>query len=378
MFSRTNASSLMPPNSDDKKGSYKQYLLPENILYDSHYGSTPNIAFYLENEIEQRRVSDVGPSLRLPNADLFYPGELGRDKPFALKQKNSSLTVLLDSTSSIMRTASTTFHCFIGSARRASYCGQTDPSIQLDPHGNSGSLYLLPTRTNSNESSLSNASYEEQRRTVTIYDGRIPAAASTPTIPFELMAPIDLITQTVDDPVESFVQIVLEEPDDRPPIMRPSLSSSRRNSGSRHRHRYHRSSSPKSSLINGRLSTSETQLNNDTQPSSVAEIFNSLEIHYQTPDTIVPMDFSFLEPVLRGESAAPPPARCQKLQHISPQNSSASEDSAIDIRSPSRTITIIKDDYRSSELFSDVNNDNYSENNSFISTRCLKVPSSVD
>ncbi|CAF5172903.1 unnamed protein product [Rotaria magnacalcarata] len=90
------------------------------------------------------------------------------------------------------------------------------------------------------------------------------------------------------------------------------------------------------------------------------------------------MDFSFLEPVLRGESAAPPPARCQKPQHISPQNSSASEDSAIVIRSSSRTITIIKDDYRSSELFSSVNNDNYSENNSFISTRSLKVPSSVD
>ncbi|CAF4737341.1 unnamed protein product, partial [Rotaria magnacalcarata] len=80
-------------------------------------------------------------------------------------------------------------------------------------------------------------------------------------------------------------------------------------------------------LINGRLSTSELQLNSDTQPSSVAEIFNSLATHCQTPDVIVPMDFSFLEPVLRGESAAPPPARCQKPQHISPQNSSASEDS---------------------------------------------------
>ncbi|CAF1270069.1 unnamed protein product [Rotaria magnacalcarata] len=382
MFSRTNtSSSLMPPNNDNKKGSHNQYLLPENILYDSHYGSAPNVAFYLNDEVEQRRVSDVGPSLRLPNANLFYPGELGRGEPFALKQKNSSLTMLLDSTSSMMRTASTTFHCLIGSARRASYCGQTDPSIQLAPHGNSGSLYLLPTRTNSNESSLSNASYEEQRRTVTIYDGRIPVAASTPTIPFELMAPTDAITQTIDDPVESFVQIVLEEPDDRSPTILPSpssSSSSRRNSGSRHRHHYHRSSSPKSSLINGRLSTSELQLNSDTQPSSVAEIFNSLATHCQTPDVIVPMDFSFLEPVLRGESAAPPPARCQKPQHISPQNSSASEDSAIVIRSSSRTITIIKDDYRSSELFSSVNNDNYSENNSFISTRSLKVPSSVD
>ena len=48
-----------------------------------------------------------------------------------------------------MRTASTTIHSLFGSARRASFCGEPDPTIQLSPSGNSGSLYLLP---NSNES----------------------------------------------------------------------------------------------------------------------------------------------------------------------------------------------------------------------------------
>ena len=65
--------------------------------------------------------------------------------------------MLLDSTNSMMRTASTTLHRLIGSTRRASYCGEPDPTIQLSPNGNSGSLYLLNTGArNSNESSLSN------------------------------------------------------------------------------------------------------------------------------------------------------------------------------------------------------------------------------
>ena len=253
-----------------------------------------------------------------------------------LKQKNSSLSMLLDSTNSIMRTASTTFHSLFGSARRASYCGEPDPTIQLDPNGNSGSLFLLP---NSNESSVSNLSNEDQRRTVTIYDGRIPSAPSAPTIPFELMTPFDAITQTIDDPVESFVQIVLEEPDDRPPIL-PPLSSSRRNSPSRHRHR---NSSPNPTLINGQLSNSEKKLT-DTKSLPTTQLFNSAEKYCQAPKVVEPMDFSFLEPVLRGESAAPPPTRSQNSRQISPQNSSASEDSAIDIRPPSRTITITADE----------------------------------
>ncbi|CAF2849849.1 unnamed protein product [Rotaria sp. Silwood2] len=326
--------------------------------------------------MEQRRLSD-GPSLRLSNHNLYYPGEFNSES-YMLKQKNSSLSMLLDSTSSMMRTASTTFHCLIGSARRASYCGQPDPTIQLSPRGNSGSLYLFPTTANSNESSLSNASYEEQRRTVTIYDGRIPATSTPPTIPFELMTPIDVITQTIEDPVESFVQIVLEEPDDRPPIIPPVLSSSsRQNSSSRHRHRHCNSSPKSSSLINGRLLTSENKLT-DTKSLPITGGFNSLETYYQSPDVVEPMDFSFLEPVLRGESAAPPPQRTQKLQQISSQNSSTSEDSAIDLRSPSRTITIVTDDLTLPESFIDINSDNNLTTNSTISSSRLKVPSSID
>ncbi|CAF1617675.1 unnamed protein product [Adineta ricciae] len=210
--------------------------------------------------------------------------------------------MLLDSTSSMMRTASTTFQCLFGSVRRASYCGEPDPTIQLSATGNSGSLYLFPGAANSNDSSISNISYEEQKRTVTIYDGRVPSAPSAPTIPFDLMTPIDAITQTVEDPIESFVQIVLEEPDNRPPVILP-LSSSRRSSMSRHRHR---SASPSPSLpTHEQRSTSERSLT-DTKSLPVTELFNSLEIYSRPPEIIEPMDFSFLEPVLRGESAAPP------------------------------------------------------------------------
>jgi hypothetical protein len=275
-----------------------------------------------------------------------------------LKQKNSSLTMLLDSTNSFMRTASTTIHSLFGAPRRSSFCGEPDPTIQLSPNGNSGSLYLLP---NSNESSLSNLSYEEQRRTVTIYDGRIPAAPAAPAIPFELMTPIDAITQTIDDPVESFVQIVLEEPDDRPPIIVP-LSSSRRTSPSRHRNR---SGSPRLSLIDGQLSNSDKNLSN-AKSSSTTELFNSSEIYCQAPIVVEPMDFSFLEPVLRGESAAPPPIRPQSTRQISPEN----EDSSTDLGPPSHRITIIKDDLSSS---SSDNPNNYSP--SQCSSR-LNVPSS--
>ncbi|CAF5126987.1 unnamed protein product, partial [Rotaria sp. Silwood1] len=67
--------------------------------------------------------------------------------------------------------------------------------------------------------------------------------------------------------------------------------------------------------------------------------------------------------------------RTQKLRQISSQNSSISEDSAIDLRSPSRTITIITDDLKSPELFINVNYDNNLITNSTISSSRLKVPS---
>jgi hypothetical protein len=239
-----------------------------------------------------------------------------------LRQKNSSLAMLLDSTNSLMRTASTTINSLFGSARRASFCGEPDPTVQLSPSGNIGSLYLLPT-TNSNDSSLSNLSGEEQRRTVTIYDGRIPSAPS------------------------------------------------RRNSPSRDRR--HRSSSPKPSSSHGQILSSEKKLT-DRKSLPVTQLFNSSEIYYQPPQVVEPMDFSFLEPVLRGESAAPPSINTQNSRQISPENSSTSEDSAIDLRSPSHTITITTDDLTLQVLSSTDNNNHYST----ISSSRLKVPPSID
>lgn len=284
--------------------------------------------------------------------------------------------MILDSTSSIMRTASSTFQCLIGSARRASYCGQPDPSVQLAPNATSGSLYLRSGTANSNESSLSNASYDEQRRTVTIYDGRIPSTPVQPTIPFELMTPIDAITQALDDPVESFVQIVLETPDEKPLMMPPiSTSPSHVNSSIRRRHR---SNSPKLKPINQRstISIENNPLPKLTQhhSSPATELFNSSKVHCQAPDVVEPMDFSFLEPVLRGESAAPPsiPIRNHSLalfntkpRPISFQNSSNTDDSAIDVSTPPYSLyssnhrTTNEDELTSSESLSG-DNHNYS------------------
>ena len=266
--------------------------------------------------------------------------------------------MLLDSTSSMMRTASSTFHCLIGSARRASYCGEPDPSVQLSPNGQSGSLYLLPTAANSNESSLSTGSYDEQRRTVTIYDGRVPSTPMAPHIPFELMTPIDAITQTIEDPMESFVQIVLEEPDDRPPVIRPHSSP-------RHRRRRNSSNPPV-----------PTKKLGETQSMPVTELFNSLEIQCRAPDVVEPMDFSFLEPVLRGESAAPPATvRTSSLpsdsHRISPPNSSTGDDSSIALRPPSQSshrIIILEDNLTPALSTVDLEP----------SPSCLKVPSSID
>ncbi|CAF3713148.1 unnamed protein product [Adineta steineri] len=353
MFSYSN-SSLAPPNL------HNQNLSPNYSLHKS----TPNVAFNFDNQSSQRRLSD-SPLLRLPAYNIQYPDEFGGSETCMFKQKNSSLSMLLDSTSSMMRTASTTFQYLIGSARRASYCGQPDPTIQLSSTGNSGSLYLFPGAATSNESSISNVSYEDQRRTVTIYDGRIPGSSATPTIPFELMTPLDAITQTVDDPVESFVQIVLEEPDDRPPVMLP-LSSSRRNSTTRHRHR---SISPNSLSNNDQLTTSE-KTQTDTKSLPITNSLNSLKIHSQLPEVIEPMDFSFLDPVLRGESAAPPPVRTQNIRRISLQNNLKGEDSLLDLQPLSRSIPMLKDDLTLSSA-----KNNY---HSITSTSRLKVPSSND
>lgn len=296
-----------------------------------------------------------------------------------LKRKNSSLNMLLDSTSSMMRTASTTVQCLLGSARRASYCGQPDPSVQLAPNGVSGSLYLRSTAANSNDSSLSNISYDEQKRRVTIYDGRIPTTPVTPTIPFELMTPLEAITKAVDDPLESFVQIVLEKADDKPPIMPPVPSSPTHVNHSNRRR--HRSSSPRLKTNHQRPTNSmeNNALPKLTQHQSIPmnDQQNSTEKHCQTSLVVEPMDFSFLEPVLRGESAAPPPPpiRNHSLSYlnkrltdpgrISLQNSSATEDSALDLHSSPRSsyssncVTNVEDDLASPDSSSDDNHNYY-------------------
>ena len=233
-----------------------------------------------------------------------------------LKRKNSSLTMLLDSTSSMMRNASSTFQCLIGSARRASYCGLPDPSVQLAPNANSGSLYLRSNNANSNDSTLSNLSYDEQRRRVTIYDGRIPQAPMTSTIPFELMTPLEVITKTAHDPVESFVQIVLETPDDQPltRLFFPSTPMKRTDSPVPSRQR---SASPNREPIDQQLTqspTSNSNQNTSTLPTSLLELFDANQVHCQVPDVIEPMDFSFLEPVLGPDNVPPPvPPRKQSL-----------------------------------------------------------------
>ena len=312
-----------------------------------------------------------------PNSNLYYPGELDGSESWTLKQKHSSLNMLWNSTSSMMHTASAAFHCLIGSGRRASYCGQPDPSIELSPRGNSGSLYLLPTTATSNKSSLSNVSCEEKRRTLTIYDGRAPAAPTAPapsSIPFELMTPIDAITQTIDDPTESFVQIVLEEPNDRPALI-PPLSSARTGSTSRRRRQ---TVSLNPSLVNERLSTTEKQLS-DARSLFVIKPFNSSEIYYQSPEVVEPMDFSFLEPILRDESAALPPLPVRNSQEISSQDTSTNDSSATETRSSPHTITISKDDDLALPSLSFGNNyDNYLTTDFIVSSSRLKVSSPID
>ncbi|CAF1626824.1 unnamed protein product [Rotaria magnacalcarata] len=388
MFSNR-SSSLLPPNNNNHNDqylgpdySYDRLLVPPSSYV--HHQSEPNVALYFDNQAEQRRLSD-GPYPALARRPYTYhyyhhPGEFTGNEPCMLKRKNSSLNIILDSTSSMMRTASSTVQCLIGSAHRASYCGQPDPSVQLAPNGVSGSLYLRSTTANSNESSLSTSSYDEQKRHVTIYDGCIPTTPFPPKIPFELMTPFDVITKSIDDPLESFVQIVLEKPDDRPPIIPPMLTSPiHMNSPDRCRRR---SSSPRLKINQPRppKSIENTPLPKLTQHQfmPVKDSINSNESHCQTSDVIEPMDFSFLEPVLRGESAAPPPPpppmRNQSLSllnkksinsRISLQNSSATEDSAIDLNlNPpssysSNHVTTIEDDLVSSESSSGDNHNYY-------------------
>ena len=267
--------------------------------------------------------------------------------------------MLLDSTSSLMRTASSTFQCLIGSARRASYCGQPDPSVQLAPNATSGSLYLRSANANSTESSLSNVSYDEQRRRVTIYDGRIPSAPVPLAIPFELMTPIEAITHAVADPVESFVQIVLETPEERPliipplpPSPTPSMSSSTHNAFLMKT----RTDSPKPSRFHRHLASRNTPARPEASQTE--------EFPAQTNDVFEPMDFSFLDPVLEGESAPPPLAprnhtlaSCSEKLHF-PRHTSNNDDSAIEIRTPSRSscssnrIRTIDDDLTSPDSLS--------------------------
>lgn len=269
--------------------------------------------------------------------------------------------MILDSTSSLMRTASSTFQCLIGSARRASYCGQPDPSVQLAPNATSGSLYLRSTDANSNESTLSNVSYDEQRRRVTIYDGRIPTAPVQPAIPFELMTPIEAITHAVADPVESFVQIVLETPEERPliipplpPSPTPSISST---------------STSNLSLMKTRIDSPKTCRLNKNLSSKICPTKQFDELHLdefpsQTNDVFEPMDFSFLDPVLEGESAPPPLVpRNPMLQSYPekfhyPRHTSTNDDSAIEVQTSSRSscssnrVRTIDDDLTSPESLS--------------------------
>ncbi|CAF3335641.1 unnamed protein product [Rotaria sp. Silwood1] len=184
------------------------------------------------------------------------------------------------------------------------------------------------------------------------------------------MTPLEAITKTVDDPIESFVQIVLEKPDDKPPIMPPvPISPTHANSANRRRHR---SSSPRLKQVDARApaSSENTTLPKLTQHQSMParDLFDFNEKYCSTPAVVEPMDFSFLEPVLRGESAAPPPPpplRNHSLsllnntsntkRQISLKNSSPTEDSAIDSHTSSPSscssnhVTTIEDDLTSPE-----------------------------
>lgn len=294
-------------------------------MIESSNLSIRTLFFFVKND--HRRLSD-GPypqSLRLPQNHLNYPETFLNNECSPTKEKNSSLTTLLDSTSSIMKTASSTFQTLIGgSNRRASYCGEPDPTVQLSANGQIGSLYIINrTSANSTDSFMSNNSIDEQKRTVTIYDGRIPSAPTAPTIPFELMTPIDAITQTIEDPVESFVQIVLEEPDERPPVIRRLSTSSP--SPRRRRSLSPRNCQQESSSNLASCSSSTDKLaENDT--AKLTQLLNTLEIHCQPPEVVEPMDFSFLEPVLRGETT---PVPINSVQIAQATNSSSHDHIAI-------------------------------------------------
>ena len=286
-------------------------------------------------------------SFRHPHPYSYYhhPRELTGSDMHMSKQNNSSLNMLLDSTSSMMRTVSTALKSLIGPTHRSSYCGLPDPSVQLAANGVSGSLNLHSTVASSNESFCSNTSFGEQKRTVTIYDGRIASTPIASSVPFELMTPIEAIIKAEGDPIESFVQIVLEKSDDKSPIM-PSIPKSSILTNVSPRCQY-RSSSPRS------LSTTENLLTSkesfpvseliERQSMPTTEALGLVEFNCQTPVDAESMDFSFREPVLQDENAVSSPVllrndllssssnKFDNSRKISLQNEPNRGDSAVDL-----------------------------------------------
>ncbi|CAF1026123.1 unnamed protein product [Didymodactylos carnosus] len=266
-----------------------------------------------------------------------------------MMRKNSSINLLLDSTSSVVRNATANISYLIGSARRASYAGDLDPSVQMS--GNCGSLYLQssqpsPTvsprlnRAFHREQTLSNED-QKHRRSITIYDGKIPSPRSnSPSmIPFDLITPIEAIENT-NDPVDSYVQIVLETPDDRkqPNIFLYDSASSSESPSSENIYCYNNSTEqfvkPKRRLSFTKQSPSPTSMTTENDDNlKIKDNQNPLDLSntYCSPPTVVePMDFSFLDPILKGESAAPPPS-CRRTRFLSHDNSNTTIYSPFDI-----------------------------------------------
>jgi len=44
-------SSLVPSSNTYKNNFYKQTLSPNYLVFDSHYQSTPNVAFYFDDQV---------------------------------------------------------------------------------------------------------------------------------------------------------------------------------------------------------------------------------------------------------------------------------------------------------------------------------------
>ncbi|CAF1027993.1 unnamed protein product [Didymodactylos carnosus] len=282
-----------------------------------------------KNEQFLRRLSD-GPYPTSPR-NHYHPFHHPQYSDFMdptnprMMRKNSSINVLLDSTSSVVRNATANFSYLIGSARRASCAGDLDPSVQMS--GNRGSLYLQSLQPPSNhsprlhhclphEQTIPNED-QKRRRSVTIYDGKIPSprSASPSIIPFDLITPMEAIENT-NDPAESYVQIVLETPEQPNKKFFYNSASSSKYSSTENIYRYNnlseqfdkpkrRSSFAKQSLSPVPISTQEkdnSKTIDDEQP------FDPTDTYCVPPLIVEPMDFSFLEPILKGKSAEPPPS----------------------------------------------------------------------